>query len=332
MFKRIGLISIALSLNTISLTSEACSALVFNKNKPATVAVNLDWKYREGAFVIHPRNAMMVSSVDYHSMHPLIWKSQYGSVIFHGGNRFKAGPSADGMNEKGLTASILMLDSSRYPSNSELPALKTTEWVQYILDNFQTVQEVIDDSSNYQLVADTYRGITMNVHLMVSDAEGKSAVFEYLDGKLVIHTQDNLTMPVLTNTDYKSSLALLEEYQDHGGSKALPGGYDSKSRFVRAAHYLKKLPSFIAKEEHIAYAFNGLNVVTQAPGTSSPTQLSMVFDIPTKTIYFRSINEAALRVISMDSIDFDYLYQPIALNVYQHLSGDVTDKFQPMIG
>lgn len=330
MFKNIALLSVALSLNTISFSSVACSALVFNKNKPATVAVNLDWKYREGTVVIHPRNTLMVSSVDSHRYHPLIWKSRYGSVVFHGGHRFKAGPAADGMNEKGLTASVLMLKSSSYSFNEELPTLNTSEWVQYVLDNFQNVQEVLDDSANYQLLPSDYRNVKMNLHMIVNDAEGQSAVLEYLDGKLIVHTQDNLTPPVVTNTDYDSAVSLLSEYHDFGGTKALPGGYDSNSRFVRAAHYLKRLPGFVAKEEHIAYAFNGLSDVAQAPGSALPTQLSMVFDIATKTIYFRSINEASVRVIPLDSINFDELNQPLALNTYQHFSGDVVAKFQTM--
>lgn len=332
MFKHIALLSVALSLNTISFSSAACSALVFNKNKPATVAVNLDWKYREGTVVIHPRNTLMVSSVDSHQYHPLIWKSRYGSVIFHGGNRFKAGPAADGMNEKGLTASVLVLKSSSYPQNNELPTLNTSEWVQYVLDNFQNVQEVIDDSANYQLLPDTYRNVAMNLHMVINDAEGKSAVLEYLNGQLVIHTQDQFTPAVITNTDYNSSVSLLSEYRDFGGVKALPGGYDSNSRFVRAAHYLKRLPGFVANEEHIAYAFNGLSDVAQAPGTAQPTQLSMVFDIPTKTIFFRSINEASVRTIPFADIDFDTLTEPLAINAYQHFYGNVVPKFKAMNG
>lgn len=331
MFKRIALMSVALSLNSISCSSIACSALVFNKNTPATVAVNLDWKYREGAVVIHPRDALMVSSVDSHQYHPLIWKSRYGSVVFHGGNRFKPGPAADGMNEKGLTASILELSESRYPSDPELPALSTSEWVQYVLDNFQTVQEVIDSSMNYQLIPGTYRNVAMNFHLMVNDAEGKSAVFEYLNGNMVVHTQDTLTYPVLTNTNYDSSIAYLGQFGDFGGSKPLPGGDGSSSRFVRAASYLKKLPSFIANEEHIAYAFSGLGMVAQAPGGTSPTQLSMVFDIGSKTIYFRSINEASLRSIPMSKINFSLLDKALSINAYQHFSGDVINKFKPIV-
>jgi len=332
MFKRTVLMSFVLSLNTISFTSEACSALIFNKNKPSTVAVNLDWKYREGAVVLHPRNMTRVSSVDSHIYHPVIWKSRYGSVLFHGGNRFQPGPSADGMNEKGLTASILMLKSSSYPTSQETPALSTADWVQYVLDNFQNVQEVIDDTANYQLIAATYRDVTLNVHLVVNDAEGKSAVLEYLNGKLVVHTQDNLPSPVLTNTDYDTSVALLSDYKEGGGEKALPGGYDSNSRFVRAAFYLKRLPSFVANEEHIAYAFNGLSDVAQPPGSGIPTQLSMVFDIPTKTAYFRSINESAVRVIPLNSINFNDLDYPLTLNAYQHVSGDVVKHFKSSNG
>lgn len=330
MFKRIALISVALSLNTISFSSVACSALVFNKNKPATVAVNLDWKYREGTVVIHPRDTLMVSSVDSHQYHPLIWKSRYGSVVFHGGNRFKPGPAADGMNEKGLTASALILSSSRYSISSDKPALSTSEWVQYVLDNFQNVQEVLDDTSNYQLLPNTYRNVGMNLHLMINDAEGKSAVLEYLNGELVIHTQDNLIPPVLTNIDYASALAVLDEYGGFGGNKPLPGGYDSKSRFVRAAHYLKKLPGYVANEEHIAYAFNGLGQVAQAPGTSSPTQLSMVFDLGTKTIYFRSVNEANIRMIPINDINFNELKDSLSLNSYQHLAGNIIHQFKSM--
>lgn len=332
MFKRTVLMSFILSLNTVSFTSEACSALILNKNKPSTVAVNLDWKFREGTVVIHPRNTTRVSNVDSHIYHPVIWKSRYGSVLFHGGNRFEPGPSADGMNEKGLTASILMLKSSSYPTSEEGASLSTGDWVQYVLDNFQNVQEVLDDSANYQLVPTNYRGVALNVHLLVNDAEGKSAILEYLNGKLVVHTQDNMTSPVLTNTDYDSSIALLGDYKEGGGEKALPGGYDSNSRFVRAAFYLKRLPSFVANEEHIAYAFNGLGDVAQAPGSGIPTQVSMVFDIPTKTTYFRSVNEAGVRVISLDKIKFNELEAPLMLNIYQHVSGDVLKYFRPSNG
>lgn len=332
MFKRIALMSIALSLTTAAVTSEASTTLIFKKKAINTVAVNLDWKFREGTVVMHPRNLETVSNINLQTNTPLKWKSQYGSIVFHSGNRFKPGPAASGMNEKGLTASVLFLHTSGYPENKQLPTLNTSQWVKYVLDKFQNVQEVIDDLPNYQLIADNYRGVTMNFHMIINDAEGKSAIIEYLHGKLVIHTTEALSHPALTNTEYDTSVSLLEDYDNVDGKLNLPGGYDSESRFVRAAHYIKRLPNFIAKEEHIAYAFNGLSDVAQAPGTSTPTQLSVVWDIPSKTAYFRSINEAAVRDIALNSINFAELEQPLSLNTFQHLAGDVLSRFQPQNG
>ncbi|TAL65225.1 MAG: linear amide C-N hydrolase [Legionella sp.] len=331
MLKRTALFTLIFSLNTFTMSSEASSTLIFSKNTPNTVAANVDWKYREGTVVVHPRDTLMISSVDSHLYHPLIWKSRYGSVIFHSGNRFKPGLAVNGMNEKGLVASVLLLKSSTYPVLYGIPVLNTSEWVRYVLDNYQNVQEVVDDLENYQLQAGTARGVSLNYHLVVNDAEGKSAVIEYLDGKVVVHQQEQLTHLALTNTEYGVATSQINEYKDFGGNLAIPGGYDSISRFIRAAHYLKRLPRFVSKEEHVAYAFNGLSDVAQAPGTVTPTQLSVVFDGPSKTIYFRSINESAVRVIPLENFNFDDLYETLALNVYQHLSGNVSNLFKSTV-
>lgn len=328
MLKRTALLSLFLTFNTLSFTSNASSTLIFNKNIPNTIAANLDWKYREGAVAVHPRNSLMVSNVDSHVYHPLIWKSRYGSVVFHAGNRYKLGLAANGMNEKGLVASMLLLKSSSYPHNLEQPTLSTADWVQYVLDNFQSVQEVIDDSAQYQLLPVAYRGVTLNVHLVINDAQGKSAVLEYINGQLVVYSEDQLTHLAVTNTEYDAALSILNENKELANSNMLPGGYDSGSRFIRAAYYLKRLPSFVAKEEHIAYAFNGLSDVAQAPATPTPTQLSIVFDGSTQTIYFRSINEAALRVIHLNAFDFNKLDELLTLNVYRHYAGDVAEEFK----
>lgn len=330
MFKRTAIMSCILSLNALAFTSEASSALIFNKKAPATLAVNMDWKYREGTVVIQPRNILRISGAAHNNLSPLIWKSRYGSVVFHAGNRFKPGPGANGMNEKGLTATVLMLKSSSYPRSRKLPMLNTSDWVNYVLDNFQNVQEVIDDSSNYQLRPSNYRENDLKMQLVVNDAEGNCAVLEYIGKRLVVHTKEQLNPSVITNTDYDSSLALLSDYKDFGGAMGMPGGYGSNDRFIRGSHYMKRLPDFVAKEEHVAYAFNGLSEVAQAPGTATPTQLSTVLDIPSKTVYFRSINESAVRIIPLASFDFDHLKKPLSLNAYQHVAGDVVAQFKPI--
>ena len=70
------------------------------------------------------------------------WTSKYGSVIATG---YDIG-TCDGMNEKGLVASLLFLPESIYslPGDTR-PAMGISIWTQYVLDNFATVREAVDE-------------------------------------------------------------------------------------------------------------------------------------------------------------------------------------------
>jgi penicillin V acylase-like amidase (Ntn superfamily) len=70
------------------------------------------------------------------------------------------------------------------------------------------------------------------VHLSISDASGDSAIFEYLDGKLVIHhgREDQ----IMTNSPtYDQQLALAACWKNIGGSVMLPGTNRAANRFAR---------------------------------------------------------------------------------------------------
>lgn len=71
---------------------------------------------------------------------PAKWVSKYGSVITSG---YDLG-TTDGMNEAGLSANLLWLVESKFPSaNDNIQSLSIAIWVQYILDNFATVKEAV---------------------------------------------------------------------------------------------------------------------------------------------------------------------------------------------
>ena len=58
-------------------------------------------------------------------------------------------------------------------------------------------------------------GRAANMHLVVSDATGDSAVFEYVDGKLVIH--HGKQYKVMTNSPtYDKQLAIMEYWKEAG--------------------------------------------------------------------------------------------------------------------
>ena len=74
-------------------------------------------------------------------------------------------------------------------------------------------------------------------HLALSDATGDSAIFEYLDGELVVHHGGDFT--VMTNDPtYDQQLALCFYWDEVGGNAMLPGTERPADRFVRARYYL----------------------------------------------------------------------------------------------
>lgn len=223
------------------------------------------------------------------------WTSKYGSVIT---SAFEIA-STDGMNEKGLVANILWLLESEYPTwDASKPGLTVAAWVQYMLDNFATVQEAVDSvqKNTFQVVSDKMPdgSRVATLHLAISDASGDSAIFEYLNGKLTIH--HNKDYNVMTNSPtYDKQLALNDYWKAIGGLTFLPGTNRAADRFARASFYINALPK--TDDEKIAVASVG-SVIRNASvphGISTPdmpeistTQWRTVSDSKNLTYFFEA--------------------------------------------
>lgn len=169
------------------------------------------------------------------------WTSKYGSVVASG---YDLG-SADGMNEEGLVANLLFLAESDYGAADGKPALSISLWAQYVLDNFATVAEAVEalKQEPFRVVtAELPNGKTAQLHLAISDATGDSAIFEYLDGELVIHHGKQYR--VLTNSpSYDQQLAMDAYWQSIGGLTFLPGTNRAADRFARASFLIDAIPT-----------------------------------------------------------------------------------------
>lgn len=169
------------------------------------------------------------------------WTSRYGSIVASG---YDIG-SADGMNEEGLVANLLFLAESDYGSSEGKPALSIALWAQYVLDNFATVDAAVDalKQEPFRVVtAELPNGKTAQLHLAISDATGDSAIFEYLDGQLVIHHGEQYR--VLTNSpSYDQQLAMDAYWQGIGGLTFLPGTNRAADRFARASFLIDAIPT-----------------------------------------------------------------------------------------
>lgn len=88
----------------------------------------------------------------------------------------------DGINEKGLSVGILELSANPVFQVTEKVNLTTTTMVRAVLDKAATVAEAIEIFRSYDMRDFLFGGCTYHYH--VADADGNSAVIEYIDGKI----------------------------------------------------------------------------------------------------------------------------------------------------
>jgi choloylglycine hydrolase len=233
----------------------------------------------------------------------LTWTRKYGAIEV-AGTTDPNGPIDgvfDGMNEKGLVANLLYLGESDFgpaPADDR-PRLSFAAWVDYVLTNFATVNEVVDAFTNpsiYIVPINFGPGGAAHptVHLSVTDASGDSAIIEYLDGKPVIH--HGRQYQVMTNSPtYDEQLKLNAKWDDVDKTKELPGSIQSQDRFVRASYYLSKLPQTSDERQAVAGVFSVMRNVSVPWGVGdpehpnlSPTYWRSVADSTNKIYYFES--------------------------------------------
>lgn len=251
--------------------ADACTRLVYTAlDNQIITARSMDWSVDIGTNLwIFPRGMQRTGQPGTNSLN---WTSQYGSVI---ASAYDVS-TADGLNEAGLSASVLWLEGSAYPKDSESkPGLSIAAWAQYVLDNFATVNEVVAamESGAFTVFTAKVPGQDRlaDLHLAVSDPTGDSAIFEYIDGKLVVH--HGKQYPVMTNAPaFDQQLALNTYWQQIGGLVMLPGTNRASDRFARAAFYVQSTRKSADMVESLAAAFSIIRNVSVPFGIATPDQ------------------------------------------------------------
>ncbi len=254
----------------------ACSRVFVNDNKIAKIVVrSMDLPLHQPErprLVVFPRGMErdctrsvlpgVQGKIEGLGKNPLKWASKHGSVVMMG---FDAGVS-DGINEYGLAAHLLTLIAVKHEPKDDRPELSDGLWVQYVLDNFKTVKEVVQahQDGKFRLVAVTAPALglkaTLGSHLAVEDPTGDSAIVEYVAGELVIHHGPEYT--VMTNDPpLDEMLNRMKKYKAFGGTQALPGeSMEGESRFARLAAYQKLLPEPRNSMEAVAAALSLMRI------------------------------------------------------------------------
>jgi L-ascorbate metabolism protein UlaG (beta-lactamase superfamily) len=191
----------------------ACTAFCLVDGDGVRVGRNLDWDLGDGLLVAHPRDADAGR-----------W---YASVTC---NQFGIDLPLGGMNELGLVVEELSYAPAQPPPAGERPRFDEFRIIQYWLDRYATVDEVIMSLADVAVVRRWF-----GLHYFLTDRTGQAAVVEFLEGRVVVHRGAGLPVAVLTNDTYARSLAYLGRHDGFGGSRVPTAGPESPERFVRAA-------------------------------------------------------------------------------------------------
>ncbi len=267
----------------------ACTAFMLQDQEKVLVGKNLDWPIGDGFIVINKRDVSKLSMVQKGDL-PVHWVSKYGSITF---NQFGQEFPLGGMNEAGLVIEELSLAPAEFPSGSSLPAINEFQWIQYQLDNFKNVAEVVRHLPHIKICR-----LMEGLHYFICDSSGDCAVVEFIEGKILLYRGANLPVPVLSNNAYKNAMNYVYRFEGFGGECKIENRQGSQERFLRAAALIRNYYPEIGLSG-LAYAFKILDDVRQ-----QDTQWQIVYEPQTKQIAFRFHNNSRKHSIRFANVDF----------------------------
>jgi choloylglycine hydrolase len=318
--------------------SEACTRVVYKGPENTIItARSMDWRDEIPANLwILPKGIARTGEVG-----PLSekWTSKYGSVVSTSWDI----ASSDGMNEKGLVANLLWLGESQYPKfdpKGKKKGIAISLWAQYFLDNFETVKEAVEQAKKekFVIVSDYIPGTERftTIHLSLSDASGDNAVFEYIDGKLIIHHSPEYT--VMTNSPvFEEQLALNNYWKGIPGTVMLPGTNRAADRFVRASYYIDAIPKTADTRTAVASVFSVIRNCSVPYGISSESEPNIsstrwrsVSDQKNLVYYFETVFTPNTFWVNLKEFDLSAKGKVMKLDLsnYQTYNGKANSNFK----
>ena len=309
--------------------ARACTAFQLNDADHVLVGFNLDTLAGDGLIIVNKRGVSKTAMQPIKDVQlkeigqPAKWTSKYGSITF---NQYGRELPFVGMNEAGLIVNTLANPKGEFPAPDSRPSIWSGQWVQYQLDNFATVNEVI--TSDAQLRIKRTKGLVTGTHYFVTDKDGNCAVIEFINGKRIYYINETMPYNVLTNSTYAESVKLFRRdkipWIDRG---------KSIERFIRAVKMVKSYNPAGTKSL-LDYSFDMLKRVSWSENRklgvlkfTMETKWSIVYDVTNLRIYFRTFDNPQIRVINLCAFDFSCATPLKVFDINSSLSGDVTNEF-----
>ena len=167
----------------------ACSIFVsYGKDGSAVYGRNFDWQHNP-ALLLHtnPSNAYAsISMVDISYLGFERKDEKYKTVDGRKALLFAPMLPFDGMNEHGLTVGMAAVGETEIPRDPNKPSVGSLQIIRLMLDRAKTVEEAITVFNKYNI----QKSGGPNIHYLIADVDGKSAVIELKDDKTNIMRGD----------------------------------------------------------------------------------------------------------------------------------------------
>nr|WP_314493960.1 linear amide C-N hydrolase [uncultured Chryseobacterium sp.] len=305
---------------TYSISSLACSAFLLKGKNHCVVGFNENWKTMPGMIVVNKRgvskrNISWENLTTNNVKAQKEWISKYGSVTF---NLLGYDFPCYGVNEKGLFLVELYLEETTKVYNPKKPDMFWAQWIQYQLDHYNSVKEVVDHLNTGPNI--DWWPNAAGSHFFVTDAKGNSATIALLNGKYTVLTDKEMPMPLLCNNQYKKDLEAVEKFDFLGGREKFDFAQQGKweDRYNRAYYMLQ---NYQYDDKPVDYAWNILNSIHAG-------EWQTVIDVKNMNLSFRSDLKKEIKTIDLKKLDFSKDAKVKFLDIHTDQLGEVNKDFQ----
>jgi len=275
---------------------------------------------RSSDFFLPYKTRVEIIPVGYKDQDPLSkfsWTTKYGVV---GVNDFNI--MYEGINQKGFNAHILLQEDAQIPALVPGKQTMGPTFLEYLLTTCATVNEALEKMQNIQLdvkpIIHEGKPVAIKPHMAFFDASGDAAIVEFNDGKMeVFHGPQNNVLANAPNLHKQHDYLAKAKEGNQYSILYLPGGADSKPRFVRMTFDTENMPepanpqqAVIFMEEAVhdievpAY-IDTAHVDNPASGDAWETRWHVVLDVKNLKMYF-DYDQIGKRInLDLNKIDFN---------------------------
>lgn len=315
----------------------ACSRVLYKgTDNLFVVARSLDWKSPIPTnLYVYPRGMEKESS---NLPNAIRWTSKYGSVYAVGYD----GGVTEGMNEKGLVVNGLFCKGTVYndAASAKPYMMSLAVFPAWLLDQCATVDEVCDllTRTKFDIQGATFdNGTVSALHWGVTDATGKSIIFEFDRGTINIYDMGDY-LAMTNDPQWPSMRAILDYWNKIGGEHMLPGTVSSPDRCVRANYFAHQVEAVgdgalgvsIARSILVTCCVPYTYVIQGEPNVSS-TQWRSYADLRDRRYYFEVVTNPGYYYVDLCKLDLAKGAPVLRLDTSRtdDLVGNANSRFVP---